>query len=48
MHFDCPAKADQLALARRLLEEGMAAGEVAWMFTVHRATLYHALSTVPL
>ena len=48
MHFGCPAKADQLALARRLLEEGMAVGEVARMFKVHRATLYRALGTVPL
>ena len=48
VRFGRPAKlaADQVTLARRLLEEGTAAGEVARMFKVHRATLYRALSTV--
>jgi DNA invertase Pin-like site-specific DNA recombinase len=32
-------------LARRLLEQGTAAGEVARMFKVHRATLYRTLNT---
>ena len=47
VRFGRPAKlaADQIALARRLLEEGTAAGEVARMFKVHRATLYRALGT---
>jgi DNA invertase Pin-like site-specific DNA recombinase len=50
VRFGRPAKlaADQVALARRLLEEGTAAGEVARMFKVHRATLYRALGTAPL
>jgi DNA invertase Pin-like site-specific DNA recombinase len=41
VRFGRPAKlaADQIALARRLLEEGTTAGEVARMFKVHRATL---------
>ena len=48
VRFGRPAKlaADQIALARRLLEEGTAAGEVA-MFKVHRATLYRALTPMP-
>ena len=47
VRFGRPAKlaADQVALARRLLEEGNTAGEVARMFKVHRATLYRALGT---
>jgi DNA invertase Pin-like site-specific DNA recombinase len=49
VRFGRPAKlaTDQVALARRLLEEGTAAGEVARMFKVHRATLYRALNWVP-
>ena len=48
VRFGRPAKlaADQVALARRLLEEGTAAGEVARMFKVHRATLYRALNAI--
>jgi DNA invertase Pin-like site-specific DNA recombinase len=47
VRFGRPAKltADQIALARRLLEEGTAASEVAQTFKVHRATLYRALNT---
>ena len=47
VRFGRPAKlaAEQAALARRLLEEGTAAGEVARMFKVHRATLYRTLNT---
>ena len=47
--FGRPAKlaADQVALARRLIDEGTAAGEVARMFKVHRATLYRALGAAP-
>ena len=50
VRFGRPAKlgAEQVALAQRLLEEGTAAGEVARMFKVHRATLYRALGGVPL
>ena len=49
VRFGRPAKlaADQVALAQRLLEEGTAAGEVARMFKVHRATLYRALGAIP-
>jgi DNA invertase Pin-like site-specific DNA recombinase len=49
VRFGRPTKlaADQIALAQRLLEEGTAAGEVAAMFEVHRATLYRALRTAP-
>jgi DNA invertase Pin-like site-specific DNA recombinase len=49
VRFGRPTKlaADQIALAQRLLEEGTAAGEVAAMFKVHRATLHRALRTVP-
>jgi DNA invertase Pin-like site-specific DNA recombinase len=45
VRFGRPAKLaqDQLALARRLIEEGRSASEVAAMFKVHRATLYRAL-----
>jgi DNA invertase Pin-like site-specific DNA recombinase len=32
-------------LARRLLEQGTAAGEVVRTFKVHRATLYRTLNT---
>jgi Helix-turn-helix domain of resolvase/Resolvase, N terminal domain len=48
VRFGHPAKlaADQIALARRLLEEGTAAGEVARMFKVHRATLHRALNAL--
>jgi DNA invertase Pin-like site-specific DNA recombinase len=48
VRFGRPAKlaAEQIALARRLLEEGTSAGEVARMFKVHRATLYRALNTI--
>ena len=49
VRFGRPAKlaVDQVVLARRLLEEGRPAGEVARMFRVHRATLYRALATIP-
>jgi DNA invertase Pin-like site-specific DNA recombinase len=49
VRFGRPAKlgAEQVTLAQRLLEEGTAAGEVARMFKVHRATLYRALGGVP-
>jgi DNA invertase Pin-like site-specific DNA recombinase len=49
VRFGRPAKlaVDQVGLARRLLEEGRPAGEVARMFRVHRATLYRALATIP-
>ena len=39
--------AEQIALARRLLEEGTATGQAARMFKVHRATLYRALGAAP-
>ena len=47
MRFGRPSKlaAEQIALARRLIEEGRSAREVARMFKVHRATLYRALGT---
>jgi DNA invertase Pin-like site-specific DNA recombinase len=50
VRFGRPAKLarDQLALARRLIEEGRPASEVAAMFKVHRATLYRALGAAPL
>ena len=37
---------DEIALARCLLEEGTAAGEVARMLKVRRATLYRALNAI--
>jgi len=37
-------KADQAALARRLLDEGKSAKEVAKTFGVHRATIYRAIT----
>jgi DNA invertase Pin-like site-specific DNA recombinase len=45
VRFGRPSKlaAEQIALARRLIEEGRSAREVARMFKVHRATLYRAL-----
>jgi DNA invertase Pin-like site-specific DNA recombinase len=47
VRFGRPSKlaAEQIALARRLIEEGRSAREVARMFKVHRATLYRALGT---
>jgi DNA invertase Pin-like site-specific DNA recombinase len=47
VRFGRPAKLapEQITLARRLLEGGTAAGEVARMLKVHRATLYRALGT---
>jgi DNA invertase Pin-like site-specific DNA recombinase len=50
VRFGRPAKlgAEQVTLAQRLLEEGIAAGEVARMVEVHRATLYRAIGGVPL
>lgn len=49
VRFGRPAKlaCDQVALARRLLEEGRSAGEIAGTFKVHRATLYRALGARP-
>ena len=49
VRFGRPAKlsAEQVSLAHRLLEEGGAAGEVARMLNVHRATLHRALAAVP-
>lgn len=35
---------EQIAHARRLVEEGQSVSEVARLFSVHRATLYRALS----
>jgi DNA invertase Pin-like site-specific DNA recombinase len=48
VRFGRPAKlaADRIALARRLLAEGTAAGEVARVFKVNRAILHRALNTV--
>jgi DNA invertase Pin-like site-specific DNA recombinase len=48
VRFGRPAKpaADRVALARRLLGEGTAAGEVARVFKVHRATLHRALNAI--
>jgi DNA invertase Pin-like site-specific DNA recombinase len=50
VRFGRPAKLapEQITLAQRLLEEGTAAGDVARMFKVHRATLYRALATIPM
>jgi DNA invertase Pin-like site-specific DNA recombinase len=47
VRFGRPSKlaAEQIALARWLIEEGRSAREVARMFKVHRATLYRALGT---
>jgi DNA invertase Pin-like site-specific DNA recombinase len=47
VRFGRPAKLapEQITLARRLLEGGTAASEVARMLKVHRATLYRALGT---
>ena len=46
VRFGRPAKlkSDQVALARRLLEEGTSARDVAKMLHVHAATLYRALA----
>ncbi|MFZ0254298.1 MAG: recombinase family protein [Gammaproteobacteria bacterium] len=48
VRFGRPAKlsADQIALARRLIEEGQSVREVAKVFGVHTATLYRALEPV--
>lgn len=45
VRFGRPPKlsADQMALARRLIEEGKSVAEVAKVFGIHRATLYRAL-----
>lgn len=49
VHFGRAAKlsAEQIAFARRLLEEGTTAGEVVCLFRVYRATLYRVLATIP-
>jgi DNA invertase Pin-like site-specific DNA recombinase len=41
----CRLQPDQAALARRLLEEGKSAKEVASAFGVHRATIYRSTAT---
>jgi len=48
VRFGRPSRltSEQTSLARRLLEEGNSAKEVAKTFSVHRATLYRALTDV--
>ncbi|MGH7058267.1 MAG: recombinase family protein [Acetobacteraceae bacterium] len=47
VRFGRPPKltAEQVGLARRLIEEGAAVRETAWILKVHAATLYRAIET---